>query len=133
MTHPGGRPTNYRPEYCDMVIEFMADGYSVAAFAGHIRTTRQTIYNWANEHPEFFDALKTAQAMAARWWEDALRNVAITGQGNATAAIFALKNRGCDEWRDKQELDHTSSDGSMTPKPAVELTDEQLEKIIAGK
>lgn len=31
-------------------------------------------------------------------------------------AVFGLKNMGRDEWSDKQELDHTSSDGSMTPK-----------------
>ena len=119
MAHPGGRPTDYKPEYCELVIEFMSDGYSVAAFAGHIRVARSTIYKWADEHKEFSDALKAAQAMAARWWEDALRQVALTGQGNASAAIFALKNRGCDEWRDKQELDHTSSDGTMSPKRII--------------
>jgi hypothetical protein len=32
----------------------------------------------------------------------------------------------------KQSVDHTSSDGSMTQKPAVELTDEQLLKIASG-
>jgi hypothetical protein len=27
--------------------------------------------------------------------------------------IFGLKNRVANEWRDKQELDHTNSDGSF--------------------
>lgn len=31
---------------------------------------------------------------------------------NAAGPIFVLKNMG---WSDRQELDHTSSDGSMTP------------------
>jgi hypothetical protein len=26
---------------------------------------------------------------------------------------------GGDEWQDKREVDHTSSDGSMSPKPTV--------------
>ena len=32
----------------------------------------------------------------------------------------------------KQSVDHISTDGSMTPKAAVELTDEQLAQIVAG-
>jgi hypothetical protein len=39
----------------------------------------------------------------------------LTGKGNATAAIFGLKNRVVDDWRDKRDMDHTSSDGSMSP------------------
>lgn|SRR5690625_2217981 len=94
----------------------MADGYSVTAFAGHIGVARSTVFKWATDHPEFSDALKTAQAMAAMWWEDTLRQVARTGEGNASAAIFGVKNRSNEDWSDKQELAHTSPDGSMTPR-----------------
>jgi hypothetical protein len=31
-----------------------------------------------------------------------------------------------------QHVDNTSSDGSMTPRPASELTDEQLARIVSG-
>lgn len=116
---PGGRPTKYDPAMCDSIIEFMEDGYSVTAFAGHIRVSRATVYKWADEHPEFLDALKTAQAIAGLWWEDRLRDCAAKGEGNATAAIFGLKNRSADEWRDKRDYDHTSSDGSMKPQTIV--------------
>lgn len=34
---------------------------------------------------------------------------------NPTLVIFGLKNMAADDWRDKQEIDHQSSDGSMTP------------------
>lgn len=37
---------------------------------------------------------------------------------DTTAAIFWLKNRQPAKWRDKQEVDHTSSDGSMSPQDA---------------
>lgn len=110
-----GRPTKYDPKYCDEIITFLEEGYSVTAWAGSIRVARSTVYKWAEEHPEFSDALNIAQAVSALWWEDRLRENAEKGEGNATAAIFGLKNRAADDWRDKRELDNTSSDGSMTP------------------
>ena len=110
-----GRPTKYKPEYCQAAIDFMREGYSVTAFAGHIGVARSTVFKWAEENPDFSDSLKTAQALAALWWEESLRIVARTGEGNATACIFGVKNRSTEDWRDKQEVDHTSSDGSMSP------------------
>jgi len=117
-----GRPTKYHPMYCEAIIDFMAEGYSVTAFAGSILVSRPTIYVWANEHLEFLDALKVGQARSAIWWENCLRDNALTGNGNATAAIFGLKNRVVDDWRDKRDLDFSSSDKSMSPKAALDLS-----------
>jgi len=117
--HAGGRPTKYDPAYCEDIIAFMSEGYSVTAFAGSILVSRATVYLWVDAHPEFMDALKTAQAASAVWWENCLRNNAQSGEGNATAAIFGLKNRVADDWRDKRDVDHSSSDGSMATKPTT--------------
>lgn len=111
----GGRPTKYRKEYCQIAIDYLSEGYSVTALAGHLKVARSTVFKWAEDNAEFSDALKTGQALAAEWWERVLRQVALTGEGNASAAIFGVKNRSREEWRDKQELDHTSSDNSMSP------------------
>jgi len=116
-----GRPTKYRKEFCRTVPEFMADGYSVKAAAAHVGTHYATMYVWAKEHPEFYDALKEGQALSAQWWEKALRKTALTGEGSAAAAIFGVKNRSQEEWRDKVENDHTSSDGSMTPVAGIDI------------
>jgi len=107
-----GRPTKYKPEYCQEAIKYMSNGYSVTAFAGHIGVARSTVFKWAEENPAFSDALKAAQAMAAMWWEDTLREVARTGQGNASAAIFGVKNRSNEDWRDKIEQEHTGPGGA---------------------
>ena len=48
------------------------------------------------------------------------------------AAMFWLKTRA--QWRETNNLDHTSSDGSMTPKPGIDLSKapaELLEWIVA--
>lgn len=111
----GGRPTTYDPAMCDEVLPFMEQGYSTTALAGHLGVSRQTVYNWMDEHPEFFDAVKQGMAASAIWWENCLRNNASNGDGNATAAIFGLKNRAADDWRDKREFNHESENGTMTP------------------
>ena len=107
----GGRPTKYDPAFCNEAIDFMESGYSATALAGHLKVARSTLYKWAEEHPEFSDALNVGQAVGALWWENRIRAVAEGKDGNATAAIFGLKNRASIDWRDKQELEHTGKDG----------------------
>ena len=114
-----GRPTTYDPAYCDEVIEFLRDGYSLQAFAGHIEVSRATIYNWMDEHPEFMDAVKRAQPVAALAWEKRLRTLSTTGEGNATAIIFGLKNRAVDDWRDVTRNEHSGPDGKPIKTEAV--------------
>lgn len=101
-----GRPSKYDPSFCDVAREFMVEGYSVTALAGHLGVARSTVFKWAEENEEFSDALKSGQAAAALWWEKTLRQVAQTGEGNASAAIFGVKNRSSEEWKDKQEVQH---------------------------
>lgn len=109
--HPGGRPTKYRPEFCDAVIEDGKLGYSLTAFAATISVDRDTLKEWANVHPEFSAAVKEHKAHRARRWEGRLDTIGEKGggQGSAVATIFALKNIAPDEWRDRVE--HTGADG----------------------
>lgn len=106
-----GRPSGYDPRFCDEVIEFLKDGYSLTAFAGHIGVARSSIFKWADEHPEFSDAIKRGQAAATLWWEKANRALATGGAGNATACVFGLKNRAPDDWRDVKATELTGKDG----------------------
>lgn len=107
-----GRPTGYDPEYCEQAITFLADGYSLAALAGHIGVARSTIYKWVDEHEEFSDAVKRGQAKAVLWWENANRSLATGGEGNATSIVFGLKNRAADEWRDVKATEISGPDGA---------------------
>lgn len=113
---PGGRPSKYDPRYCDEVITHMSDGASLTSFAAEIGVARSTINEWMGANPEFSESVKVAKAKCAAWWERAGRSGALGGDVNPTLVIFGLKNMAADDWRDKQEIDHRSPDGSMTPR-----------------
>ena len=106
-----GRPSTYDPSYCDVVRDMMGKGFSKTAVAGHIKVSRQRLIDWAEANPEFRDAVKEGEAMRTFKLEDDLLS-AETGP-QVTSRIFALKNAAPDEWKDKRELDHQSSDGSL--------------------
>jgi hypothetical protein len=129
---PAGRPSKYDPAFVEQVVPFMSQGFSTTALAGHLGVSRQTLYNWMDQHPEFFDAIKEGSAASAVWWEECLRAAALSGQGNATAAIFGLKNRASDDWRDRKDVDLSSKDGTMSPKPLdlSGLPNEVLEALV---
>jgi hypothetical protein len=110
-----GRPSSYRPEYCDVIIEAGKEGWSLTATAAKLGAHRETLLNWGAAHPEFLDVLKAHKAHRAHWWEERLRDVAQNGgaPGQVTACIFGLKNAVPEEWRDvqHQHLEHTGNNG----------------------
>ena len=102
-----GGVCRYDPAHCDTALETLAEGHSLAGLAGKIGVDRRTITNWRNQYPEFDDACERGQMMAVYWWERQARNLAMTGEGNAATVIFGLKNRAPEDWRDKQEVEHS--------------------------
>lgn len=71
-----GQPTLYKPEYCELLIEHMEGGNSFESFGGKLRHHKQTLYNWAAAHPDFFDAKKIGTAMSLLYWENMGRMIA---------------------------------------------------------
>ena len=68
-------------------------------------SSRQSLDEYA-EYEGFSDPVKKAKLLVEMTYEERLHGNSPTG------AIFALKNMG---WSDRQELDHSNSDGSMRP------------------
>lgn len=99
-----GRPPEYKREFCDTVRELLSQGYSLTACAGQIGFSRETVYNWMEAHPEFLDAVKAGRAAGQHIWEERLTKLALTGEGNATATIFAMKNLYRQDWNDRTEI-----------------------------
>ena len=114
-----GRPSSYKPEYCQWLLEAMAQGYSLSGFAGYIGVTRDHLSKWAALYPDFQLACARGKYARLRKWESLAIEVAETGgQGSqATMIIFGLKNMGSDEWKEKQEVSHS---GQVTLSSLVE-------------
>ena len=111
--HAGGRPTKYKPEYADEAVKLCILGATDAEMADFFGVTEQTFNNWKHQYPEFFESLKDGKIKADANVSRSLYQTAI--EGNTTAQIFWLKNRQPRQWRDKQEIDHTTKGEKIEP------------------
>lgn len=112
----------YKPEYCEQLVKFMAQGYSLAAFGAEVRQGRSTLYEWVEKYPEFKKAHIEGQAAAQKMFEALLvssaRGVipeALKKQGakylNTHSILFALKTRFHKDYSEKKQiqLEHSGS------------------------
>lgn len=131
----GGRPSSYKPEYAQVAEKMCELGATDDEIAEAFGVCVRTIHAWKHEFEEFSASLKTGKSLADERVERSLYQKA-TGYNyteqqaikikkaqheeevevvevekhapaDTTAAIFWLKNRRKDEWRDKQEHEHT--------------------------
>jgi len=116
-SRPKGRPSKYKEEYCDMLIDHMGKGLSYESFAGLLSICRDTLYEWESKHEVFSYSKKVGKEKSLLFWEqqgiDGLYATSIIetstdGTKTATAVkmntsawIFIMKNR-CG-WRDNIE------------------------------
>jgi len=100
-----GRPTNYKPEYCEALIAHMKSGLSFECFGAAIGVSRDNVYEWAKVHPEFSESKELAKAASLLFWEregvKGLWNEKDGPQLNNSVWIFNMKNRH--GWKDKTE------------------------------
>lgn len=107
-----GRPTDYRPEYCERIVELAYDqGMGAAELAYELRISRQTWHDWQAAHAQFLEAVTHARWAAQAWWERKGRAGINEGKTfNALAWKFQMLNRFREDYRDRQEKLHDVSD-----------------------
>ncbi|MDX8127993.1 helix-turn-helix domain-containing protein [Methylomonas sp. OY6] len=122
-----GRPTALKPEFIDQAYNYCLLGATDAQLAGFFGVSEKTINTWKKQAPEFADSLKRGKTLADAQVANSLFHRA-TGYSHpetkvniadgqviltdvtkhhppdTTAAIFWLKNRQPDKWRDKVEV-----------------------------
>jgi hypothetical protein len=105
------RPTEYKQEYCEQVIEYGKQGKSVAWMAAELGVCKQTLHNWAEAHPEFLDAFTRAKLEAQRWWEDAGQNGMVAPGFNASIWSRSMAARFPEDWREQKGVELTGPNG----------------------
>lgn len=139
---PVGRPSAYRKEYAEQAYKFCLLGADDARLAHLFEVSEQTINAWKTAHPEFLESLKKGKDLADAEIAQSLFHRAkgyshpevdikvIDGRIVQTplvkhyppdtgAAMAWLKNRQSSKWRDRQDVNHSSEDGTMTPPAPV--------------
>lgn len=91
-----------------------ARGLSMEKIALVLGISPRTLQNRKTENAQVAEAIKRGRAQGEREISDVLFEAAKAGQ--AWAVCFYLKAR-CG-WRETQQIDLSSSDGSMSPTPA---------------
>lgn len=117
---PVGRPSSLTQKHIDGAQWYLKGGFeernevvpSIAGLACFLGVSRNQIRDWGGQNAEFLttlEAIKSAQ-------EVLLANKGLKGEFNPTITKLMLANHG---YTEKVEQDIKSSDGSMTPQPAI--------------
>ena len=134
-----GRPTAYKAEFCQLVLELAAQGFSLGGVAGQIGITRSTINKWIDAHPEFSEACSRAAAGRLWFWESVSIHVGLTGGSGSQGqmAIFQLLNaaRCIDnvkavDYIDRKEIEHS---GNISLAGVVERMFAKLDDALAKR
>ena len=109
MVREMGRPTKYKPEMCETVIELMKEGASQYEVLATLGISEDTFYRWKKENEEFSESIKRGSQLSQAWWEKEGRISLDDRQFNSTLWYMNMKNRF--KWADKQEV---KNEGNIT-------------------
>ena len=122
---PAGRPTDYRPEYCQIVQDLGDKGYSVAEVAAHLNTTKPTLRSWSDNNPEFLSAMEIYRAKSQAWWEKLGREHVVENKDddkiNASLYSRSMAARFPDDWREKVAVGGDESAPPLGVKATVDM------------
>lgn len=150
---PAGRPSSYKPEYANLAAHLAKLGATDQEVADAFEVDVRTVHRWKHDHDEFCHALKVGKEVADERVERSLYQRAVGYEQDevkifmpsgatepvyapfrakvapdVTAAIFWLKNRRADQWRDVKATELTGKNGGP-----VEITSkEQRDAAVAA-
>jgi AcrR family transcriptional regulator len=120
---PGGRPSLYKPEYCERVLELGREGMSVVEMAAEIGVSRSTLEeHWPAAHEEFCEAFARARELSQAWWERQGRVGLTAERFNAQVYSRSMAARFPKDWRESKNVDSTVN---------VQLDEKKQAKISA--
>ena len=108
---PVGRPTKYKPEYCERVIELGKEGYSYAEIAADLEVDKASLYDWAASHEEFSTALRAAKTFEQAWFEREARSNMKNRDFNANLWYRSAASRFREDYTERKETQLTGANG----------------------
>lgn len=107
-----GRPTLYKPEFCDKVIQMGSEGCSVMEMAGYFGVARNTLEKlWPEAHPEFMQAFQTARVLSQNWWEGLGRHGTVTKDIDSGLWAKNVAGRFPKDWTELRKVEASGPDG----------------------
>ena len=111
----------------DDLCEMVAEGMTIRQIASHFGVTSGRILQWVGENENYSKQYARARDSAADLFETEIIEAALAAAPETAAAdrvkIDALKwvaaRRAPKRYGERAQVDHTSSDGSMTPMPTT--------------
>lgn len=93
-----GPANKYDPEYCWTVRRLGQEGHLPEEWVAEMGVTLSTLYNWANTHPEFEQAMHEAHWLCRAFWaKQARHNLQGLGMPPSTLSLI-LQRRFPDMW-----------------------------------
>lgn len=129
-----GRPSKFKPEFIAQAEKLCKLGATDIELADFFEVDVRTLHRWKGEHTEFCHSLKAGKQEAddrverslfarANGYEHDEVDIRVIGQDviqtpirkfyppDTTAAIFWLKNRRPEDWRDNSKVELTGANG----------------------
>ena len=112
VKRPVGRPSKYKPEYCERIVEMASkDGAGPAEYAAEFNVDRASLYRWAEEHPDFAQAITRAKINEQAWWERAGKRGLFADKFNALVWKTSVQARFRDDYTERSQTEITGKDG----------------------
>jgi hypothetical protein len=125
VTSAGGRPSLYRPEWCDVVVALAQMGKGLNHLSRLLMVNRDTISEWQSRHCDFSEACRLARAIRASVLEDALEGQARAHDVNWRLRVLA--NIAADDFRDRADL----GVGGRTDAPPVAVANLDIADMVS--
>lgn len=117
----GGRPTDYRAEFCEQVIELGRAGKSPAQIAAALDVSRSVLYLWCDTYPEFLTAFTRARDLAQAWFEDKGQEGLTTPGFNASLWAKQVSSRFREDYTDTQRQEISGPNGRPVEVTTIKL------------
>jgi transposase len=115
-----GRPTKYRPIFCERIQELGKDGKLPVHVATEFAVSKATIHQWREDYPEFSDAYDVYKELCEQWWIDLATEQAATdhpGKANMTQFMLARAFN----YHEKKEVKTDVTSGGQPMAPIINI------------